>query len=332
MDQERQSSTELGMELHKEVLHVPHEFVLFAGTANPELAAAIASDLGVAPGACAIDRFPDGETSIQLQESVRRKEVFLVQPLSPPANEHFVELLALADACRRAAAARITAVVPYLGYARSDKRHGRREPIMGRMVADVLEAVGVHHVVTVDLHAPQIEGFFGIPVDALTAVPRLSTYLSEGLSAGVVVVAPDAGAFRMASEYAHRLNGTVAVLHKRRESGTGTQVTHLVGDVASKTCLIVDDMISTGGTLASAIEALLKAGARPELTIAATHGLLLAGARQKLTHEAVKKVVITDTVAGAPKDWPRLQIISIAPVIAEALKRFLEHRSLGDLY
>ena len=152
---------------------MPQEFVIFAGTANPELAVAIAADLGVVPGACAIDRFPDGETSIQLQESVRRKEVFLVQPLSPPANEHLVELLALADACRRAAAARITAVVPYLGYARSDKRHGRREPIMGRMVADVLEAVGVHHVVTVDLHAPQIEGFFKIPVDALTAVPRL---------------------------------------------------------------------------------------------------------------------------------------------------------------
>jgi ribose-phosphate pyrophosphokinase len=311
---------------------VPKEFAIFAGTANPDLTAAIAADLGMCPAACAIERFPDGETSVQLLESVRQKEVFLVQPLSPPVNDHLVELLALADACRRAAAARITAVVPYLGYARSDKRHGRREPITGRMVADVLEAVGVHHVVTVDLHAPQIEGFFRIPVDALTAVPRLSTYLHEEVPPGVVVVAPDAGALRMATDYAHRLKGTVAVLHKRRESGTGTQVTHLVGDVAGKTCLIVDDMISTGGTLASGIEALLEAGARPELTIAATHGLLLAGARQKLMHEAVKKVLITDTVAGAPKDWPRLQIISIAPVIAGALKRLLEHRSLGDLY
>ena len=332
MDQERQSSTELGMELHREALHVPKEFVIFAGTANPELAVAIAADLGVVPGACAIERFPDGETSIQLQETVRRMEVFIVQPLSPPVNDHLVELLALADACRRAAAGRITAVVPYLGYARSDKRHGRREPVTGRMVADVMEAVGIDHVVTVDLHAPQIEGFFKIPVDTLTAVPRLATYLSEDLSPGAVVVAPDAGALRMATDYAHRLKGTVAVLHKRRESGTGTQVTHLVGDVAGKTCLIVDDMISTGGTLASAIEALLKAGARPELTIAATHGLLLAGARQKLMHGAVRKVVITDTVAGAPKDWPRLQIISMAPVIAGALKRLVEHRSLGDLY
>ncbi|MGA6826209.1 ribose-phosphate diphosphokinase [Nitrospira sp. NS4] len=308
------------------------EYVIFSGTANPDLAAAIAADLGMFPGACAIERFPDGETSVQLLESVRRKEVFLVQPLSPPVNDHLVELLALADACRRAAAARITAVVPYLGYARSDKRHGRREPISGRMVVDVLEAVGIDHVVTMDLHAPQIEGFFHIPVDSLTAVPTLCNILHEKLPPGVVVVAPDAGALRMATDYAHRLKGTVAVLHKRRESGTGTQVTHLVGDVADKPCLIVDDMISTGGTLASGIEALLRAGARPELTIAATHGLLLPGTRLKLEHEAVKKVLITDTVAGAPKDWARLQVVSIAPVIAGALKRLLEHRSLGDLY
>jgi ribose-phosphate pyrophosphokinase len=311
---------------------VLREFVIFAGTANPDLTAAIAAELGMCPGACAIERFPDGETSVRLLESVRRKEVFLVQSLSPPVNDHLVELLVLADACRRAAAARITAVVPYLGYARSDKRHGRREPISGRMVADVFEAVGIDHVVTMDLHAPQIEGFFHLPVDSLTAVPTLCNILHEKLLPEIVVVAPDAGALRLATDYAHRLKGTVAVLHKRRESGTGTQVTHLVGEVGGKPCLIVDDMISTGGTLASGIEALLKAGARPDLTIVATHGLLLPGAREKLAREAVKNVFITDTVAGAPKDWPRLQVISIAPVIAGALKRLLEHQSLGDLY
>ncbi len=207
-----------------------------------------------------------------------------------PVNDHLVELLALVDACRRTAAARITAVVPYWGYARSDKRHGCREPITGRMVADVLEAVGIDHLVTVDLHAPQIEGFFRIPVDTLTAVPRLTTFLREELPRGVV--APDIGVLRMATDYAYRLNGTVAVLHKRQDSVAGTHVMHFVGDVGGKTCLIVDDMISTGGTMASAIEALLKAGVRPELTIAAAHGLLLAG----------------------------------------ALKRFLEHRLLSDLY
>lgn len=308
------------------------DFTIIAGTANPDLAAAIAADLGVGVGACAIDRFPDGETSVRLLEPVRRTEVFLVEPLSPPVNDHLCELLVLADACRRASAARITAVIPYLGYARSDKRHGRRESISGRMVADVMEAVGIDHVVTMELHAPQIEGFFHIPVDSLTAVPTLCGILQGQVPAEVVVVAPDAGALRMATDYAHRLNGTVAVLHKRRESGTGTHVTHLVGDVSGKSCLIVDDMISTGGTLVSAIEALLRAGARPQLTIAATHGLLLQGAREKLSHEAVKNVLITDTVAGAPKDWTGLQIISIAPVLAGALKRILEHRSLEDLF
>lgn len=293
---------------------------------------AVAADLEVLPGACTIERFPDGEVSAQLLESVRRKEVFLVQSLSPPVNDHLFELLALADACRRSASARITAVVPYLGYARSDKRHGRREPIAGRMVADIMEAVGIDHVVTMDLHAPQIEGFFHIPVDNLSAPPTLCKTLEETLPEGIVVVAPDAGALRMATDYAHRLKGTVAVLHKRRQSGTGTHVTHLVGDVRDKSCLIIDDMISTGGTLASGIEALLKAGARPNLTIAATHGLLLPGARQKLAHEGLKRILITDTIAGAPTDWASLQVISIAPVIAEAIKRLLEHQSLGDLF
>ena len=311
---------------------MPKEFVIFAGTASHDLMSAVAADMEVLPGACTIERFPDGEVSAQLLESVRRKEVFLVQSLSPPVNDHLIELLALADACRRSASARITAVVPYLGYARSDKRHGRREPIAGRMVADIMEAVGIDHVVTMDLHAPQIEGFFHIPVDNLSAPPTLCKTLEETLPDGIVVVAPDAGALRMATDYAHRLKGTVAVLHKRRESGTGTHVTHLVGDVRDKPCLIVDDMISTGGTLASGIEALLKAGARPNLTIAATHGLLLPGARQKLAQEAVKKILITNTIAGAPADWPVLQVISIAPVIAEAIKRLLEHQSLGDLF
>jgi ribose-phosphate pyrophosphokinase len=200
------------------------------------------------------------------------------------------------------------------------------------MVADVLEAVGVDQVVTVDLHAPQIEGFFHIPVDTLTAVPSLCTVLSEEVPVGVVVVAPDAGALRMATDYAHRLKGSVAVAHKRRESGTMTHVTHVVGDIAGKTCLIVDDMISTGGTIASCVDALVKAGAKPSITIAATHGLLLPGAREKLSHDAVRRVFITDTIGSPPKDWSLLQVISLAPVIAGALRRFLEHRSIGDLY
>ena len=307
-------------------------FTILAGTANPALAAAIARDLGVQVGACVIDRFPDGEVAVRLLEPVRRKEVFLVQPTSPPVNDHLVELLALADACRRAAAARITAIVPYFGYGRADKRHGRREPITGRMVADVLEAVGIAHVVTVDLHTPQIEGFFFAPVDSLTAMPTLCRALRDRLPADVVVVSPDAGRVRLATLYAQRLGVPVVVLHKRRESGTETEVTHVVGDVAGRPCLIVDDIVSAGGTVAESIRALLAVGARPEIVVAATHGVLLAGARDKLDQAGVREVWVTDTVPVDDKDWARVRVVSIAPVIAGALERFLADGSISDLY
>jgi len=310
---------------------VSQGFTIFAGTANPALAAAIARELGVQVGACAIDRFPDGEVAVQLLEPVRRKDVFLVQPTSPPVNDHLIELLALADACRRAAAARITAIVPYFGYARADKRHGRQEPIMGRVVADLLEAVGIAHVITVDLHTPQIEGFFHAPMDTLTAVPTLCRALRDRLPPDLVVVSPDVGRVRMATHYAQCLGAPVIVLHKRRESGAKTEVTHVVGDVSSRACLIVDDMISTGGTVAESIRALLRAGARPEIIVAATHGLLLLGARDKLDHPAVHEIFVTDTVCVAEQGWPQLRVISIASLIAGAVERFLADGSIGDL-
>jgi ribose-phosphate pyrophosphokinase len=307
-------------------------FTIFAGTANPRLAEAIADELDVRVGACAVDRFPDGEVTVQLLEPVRRKEVFLVQPTSPPVNDHLVELLALADACRRAAAHRITAIVPYFGYARADKRHGRREPITARVAADLLETVGVTHVVTVDLHTPQIEGFFHAAVDSLTAVPTLCRALRDRLPPGVAVVSPDVGRMAMATEYARCFGAPVVVLHKRRESGTETEVTHIVGDVSQRACLIVDDMISTGGTVAESVTALLEAGARPEIIVVATHGLLLLGAPDKLDHPAVREVWVTDTVAVAEQDWSRLRVVSIAPLLAGALQRFLADGSIGDLY
>jgi ribose-phosphate pyrophosphokinase len=309
-----------------------HEFSLFSGTGNMDLAEAVAREMRVPLGARAIERFPDGELTVRLLEAVRQNEVFILQPLSPPVNEHLVELLVFADASRRAAASRITAIVPYMGYARADKRHGRREPITARMVADLMQAVGIDHVLTVDLHVPQIEGFFHVPVDSLTAVPTLYKALGEGLPPDAVVVAPDAGAMRMATEYAHRIGTPVVVLHKRRETGTETKVTHLVGDVKEKACLIVDDMISTGGTMAESIEALLAAGARPEITIAATHGLFLPGAREKLAHPAVRRVYVTDTVPVNQKDWPQLRVVSIAPLIAAAVQRFVRDVSISDLY
>ncbi|MEW6735215.1 MAG: ribose-phosphate diphosphokinase [Acidobacteriota bacterium] len=239
------------------------DFTIFAGTANPNLATAIARELGARLGSCNIEKFPDGEISIRLDESVRKREVFIVQPTSPPVNDHLIELLAFADACRRSSASHITAIVPYFGYARSDKRHGRREPITASMVAKLMESVGINQIITLDLHAAQIEGFFHIPVDSLTAVPTLSNVMRNQMKQDFVVVSPDAGRVRMATEYAHQLGTSVIVLHKHRESGTETEVTHIVGNVRDRACLIIDDMISTGGTIRESIQALLEAGAQP---------------------------------------------------------------------
>jgi ribose-phosphate pyrophosphokinase len=309
-----------------------NEFLLLSGTANAELATAIAHHLESPLCARRIERFPDGEISIELQQPVRGKEVFLIQPTAPPVDSHLVELLALADACRRAAASRLSAVVPYFGYARADKRVLRSEPITARMVADLLQAVGIAHIVTLDLHAAQIEGFFTIPVDGLSAVPILCSALKNRLPDSIVTVSPDAGRVRMATEYAHRLDTPVAVLHKRRDSSTATTVTQLVGEVRDCPCLIVDDMISTGGTLAESIKVLLDAGARPDIWIAATHGLFLEGARAKLAHAAVREIWVTDTIAHQPSDWAQLHTVSVAPLLAAAFKRIHADGSLSDFY
>ncbi len=306
------------------------EFTIFTGRSNPNLAEQIAQALGVRLGACAIESFPDGEVSIRLDEPVRGREVFIVQSTGPPVNEHLVELLAFADACRRASAASITAVVPYFGYARADKREGSRIPVTASMVADLMQVVGINHVLTVDVHAPQLEGFFRVPVDSLTVVPALHNELRNRLSQDTIVVSPDAGRIRMATEYAHLMNTSVVILHKQRESATETEVTHVVGDVCNRSCLIVDDMISTGGTMAESIKALLSAGARPEITVAATHGLLLDGARENLSHKDVREVVVTDTVA-IDKDWPQLKVVSAAPLIADAIRQFITDRSVCHL-
>ena len=307
-------------------------FTLFAGSGNPGLAAAVAREIGVPLGARVVERFPDGETFVRLEQPVRGQPVFILQPTGPPVNDNLVELLAFLDACRRAAAANVIAVVPYFGYARQDKRHGHREPVTASMVAYLLQAVGANHVVTVDLHSAQIEGFFHIPVDGLTAVPTLTDAVRKHLPSNLVVVSPDEGRVKMATQYAQRLSSTVAVLHKRRETATKTRVTHVVGDVHDKACLIIDDMISTGSTIAEAIEALLAAGARPEIVVAATHGPLLESARQKLSHEGIRALLVTDTIAPVIRDWPKLQTVTVAPVIASAIQRLLASESLSNLY
>ena len=307
---------------------------VFAGTANPELTTAIAEELGVALSPCTVERFPDGELSVHLDESVRGNEVFIVQPTSPPVNDNLVELLVFADACRRAAADRVTAVVPYFGYARSDKRQGLRRPITASAVADWMRSAGIGHLLTVDVHTPQLEGFFRIPVDDLTAVPLLSRSLRPEITGDAVVVTPDVGGVRRATEYATRLGLPVAVCHKRRASATEVTVTDITGDVRDRACVIVDDMITTGGTIAEVTDIMARdlVCARPDITVAATHGVFVEGAHARLTEAGVHRVFVTDTVAIAERDWPPLQVVSAAPLIAAAMRRVIANGSLADLH
>ena len=296
---------------------------IFAGTASAKLAASLARELGTRLGECVVGRFPDGEVEVRLLVPVRRKDVFLVQSTSPPVNDHLMELLAMADACRRAGAARITAVIPYFGYARADKRHGRREPITARVAADLLEAVGIAHMVTVDVHTPQIEGFFHAPVDSLTAVPALCQDLENRLPVDAVVVSPDAGRTNLAAHYARCLGAPVVLLHKRRGSGDKVEVTHVVGNVAGKACLIIDDIISTAATVAQSVKALLEKGALPGIVLAATHGLFVDGARERLDSLPIREIVVTDTVEAQETGWDKLRVVSTAPLLAAALRRFV---------
>jgi ribose-phosphate pyrophosphokinase len=308
------------------------DFVILRGTANPRLATAVAESLETPLGAVAIERFPDGECSVQLLQTVRHKHVFVIQPTR--TDQHLVELLCLVDAARRAAAARITAVIPYLGYSRSDKRGSRREPIAAGMIARMLQSVGVDHLVTLDLHAPQIEGFYHIPVDALTAVPTLCRAIREEEQppAGMVVVSPDAGRVKTAMEYSRQLDAPVVVLHKRRQSDVALEITHVVGDVRGRPCLIIDDMISTGGTLARAIDALFREGATEPILIAATHGPLLDDARRKLDYPTVKRVLVTDTIGASISDWPGWRIVSVSELLATAIRCIARGESLRELF
>lgn len=311
------------------------EYTLFSGTANPALTAAVAHGLGVAPGRCHVERFPDGELSVTLDETVRAREVFVVQPTSPPVNDNLVELLAFADACRRASAEQVTAVIPYFGYARADRRNCRRQPITASLVAVLMQCGGVDHVVTVDMHTPQVEGFFHIPVDALTAVPTVCDEIRDRLGAALdsmLVVSPDAGRVPMATQYAQCLGLPLVVLHKRRESGTETAVTHLVGDVRDRTCLLIDDIIATGGTLVESARALHAAGAHKECYVAATHGLLLGGALAKLLDAGVRELFVTDTVARPERESETVHVVSVAPLLAAAIQRQLADGSFRDLY
>jgi ribose-phosphate pyrophosphokinase len=311
-------------------VEVDDRMMVLAGPASVSLGAAVCQTLGVAPTAYECIRFPDGETRIDIQQSVRACDVYVVQSTSPPVAQHVMELLLIADACRRAGAARLTAVIPYLGYARQERRT-QRQALGGRVMADIIGTGHFERLMLIDAHTAAIEGFFGIPVEHLTAVPLLAGAAATSMRDSSIVVAPDLGAIKRAREYGRLLGRPVAVVHKTRLDGEAVEAHEVIGDVRGREPLIVDDMLSTGATLAAAIGALKAAGAVEPMTVAVTHALLAGRAREILATLPLARLIAADTVAFEPPAVPHLEFTSVAPLIATAIRRDHRHESLADL-
>ncbi len=305
---------------------------LFAGTANSDLAQAISDYLGIQLGSLKIDRFSDGECYVKFDESVRGVDAFVIQPTCPPVDTNLVELLILIDALKRASARSITAVIPYYGYACQEKKDAPREPITAKLVADILTTAGARRVVTMDLHAGAIQGFFDIPVDHLTAIPVFTNYFKNKGLENMVFVSPDEGRAKHVRQVSSRVGAPLAVGYKFHPDHHVSSVTHLAGDVKGKTPVIVEDMIRTGGSLMECIDALLLHGCKPEIYIAATHGVFTGSCFEKLNRPEVKEVVVTDTIpmrTGAPE---KFKVLSVAPMFAEAIRRVHEDQSITSLF
>ena len=305
---------------------------ILSGSANIPLAENVATTLGVTPVQRILQRFPDGELHIEIQDSVRGCDVYLIQPTCPPVDEHFFELFLLADACRRAGATHLTAVIPYFGYARQDRRAHGREPVSTRLVADLIAASGLQRAVVVDFHSHAVESAFSIPVEHVSAISALADAVRPSVHKDAVVVSPDLGAVKMAERYAKFLNLSVAIIHKSRISGTEVSVQRIVGDVSGKEVLVVDDMISTGGTIEKAIKALLDAGCSPAgLKVVASHALLVGAAAERLGKLPIEKIYVSDSVP-VPEQFPiALQVSSIADLLAETIQRLHRLESLDDV-
>lgn len=306
---------------------------LFTGTSNPALAQAVAAALGMPLGRAEVSRFPDGELRVELHETVRGHDVYLVQPTSPPAEEHLFVLLLLADACKRAGAHSLTAVMPYFGYARQDRRAQGRQPVAARLVADMLAVAGFGRVVALDLHNRAMEGVFSMPLEHVSAISALVEAVRQTIPENAVVVASDLGATKLAEQWARLLDLPAALVHKKRVSGDVVHVRDITGDVAGRAPILVDDMISTGGTLVAAAKCLLDAGARPEIVVAATHGLLVGEAVERLAQLPLKRLLVTDTVIVPPHAAARLPltVVTVAPLLAECIRRLHGGESLSDL-
>jgi ribose-phosphate pyrophosphokinase len=305
---------------------------IFSGNANRPLAEEIASYLNINLGRALVGRFRNGETRVKLEENVRGSDVFVLQPTCTPVNEHLMELLMLIDALRRASAARITAVIPYYGYAKQEKKTTGREPISAKLVANLIRTAGADRVLTMDLHAPAIEGFFDIPVDHLQAGPMLADYIRELNLRNPVVVSPDAGGVGRANSFRERISAGLAIIAKQRPQPDVAEVLEMVGDVDQRTAIIVDDMISTGGTLAEAARALRDRGAL-DVYACATHGIFAGGALGTIGTSSLVETIVTNTVP-LPEDCDgaRIRVISVAPLFAEAIMRIHKDLSLSALF
>ncbi len=306
---------------------------LISGTNHPEMAQNLAKALNIKLADVTLGRFSDGEVKVDINENIRGSDLFLLQPTCPPVNDSLMELLVLADAARRASAARITAVMPYFGYARQDRKASPRAPISAKLVANMLTAAGVDRLLTIDLHASQVQGFFDLPVDNLHAGAVLAGYIRQNLSQEpLTVVAPDVGGVARAKSFARRLDAPLAIIDKRRPAPNQAVVETLIGDIKGRTCLLLDDMVDTAGTLCSAAECLQKNGAKT-VHAAATHGLLNSPALERIEKSAIETLWLTDTTPKPSKaQSSKIQTISIVPFLAEALRRVAQEESIEELY
>lgn len=304
---------------------------LYAGTSNPALAEAIARSMELELGHVKVERFPDGEIFVQYEDNLRNADMFIVQSTCRPTNENLMELLIMLDAARRASAARITAVIPYYGYARQDRKDRPRVPITAKLVANLLTTAGANRVLTLDLHAQQIQGFFDIPVDHLYSSPVLIPYLKEKMDAESVVVSPDSGSVKMAQTFANRIGCGFAVVAKRRIDAVHVASSHLVGDVKGRTCLIVDDMTSTAGTLCAAAELLKQQGAA-KIYASVSHFLACEKAVDRLQNSCIEELITTDSVPVCFDCGPKVQVLSIASLLGEAIRRIHEGASVSTLF
>jgi ribose-phosphate pyrophosphokinase len=304
---------------------------IFSGTANEPLARAICESISLPLGKCSVKPFPDGETFVKIEENVRGEEVFVVQPTSPPTNHNLMELFIMIDALRRASAARITAVLPFYGYARQDRKDQPRVPITAKLIANLLVASGANRILAMDLHAQQIQGFFDIPVDHLYAAPVMYEYLRTKKLGDLVVVSPDVGGLKMAHAYSQTLEAGLAIVAKRRKSATEVESMAVIGDIKGKNVLLVDDLTETAGTLTQAAALLKKKGAK-QILACVSHAILNEMGVQRLRKSAIDELITTDTVQRPAIDGVRITTLSVAGLLGEAIKRIHSNSSVNSLF